>query len=118
MTASLPLATSAAPTSPPIRPWLELDGRLSAQVTRFHRIAPSRAANSTSSVIRSWTTTSSAMVSATWIEMNAPAKFSTADRATARRGLMALVAIDVAMALAVSWKPLVKSNASAVATTT
>ena len=32
--------------------------------------------------------------------------------------MMALVAIDVAMALAVSWKPLVKSNASAVAMTT
>ena len=34
------------------------------------------------------------------------------------RGFSAPVAIDVAIALAVSWKPLVKSNASAVTTTT
>ena len=37
---------------------------------------------------------------------------------TAVRGLSAFVAIDVAMALAVSWKPLVKSNANAVTMTT
>jgi hypothetical protein len=34
---------------------------------------------------------------------------------TAVLGLRALVAIDVAIALPVSWKPFVKSNASAVA---
>ena len=44
--------------------------------------------------------------------MNAPAKFSTAEIITATRGFSAPVAIDVAIALAVSWKPLVKSNAS------
>ena len=37
---------------------------------------------------------------------------------TAVRGFSALVAIEVAMALAVSWKPFVKSNASAVTMTT
>ncbi len=36
---------------------------------------------------------------------------------TATRGAIARVEIDVATAFAVSWKPLVKSNASAVATT-
>ena len=36
---------------------------------------------------------------------------------TAIRGGIARVEMDVATALAVSWKPLVKSNASAVATT-
>ena len=36
---------------------------------------------------------------------------------TAARGDSARVEIDVATALAVSWKPFVKSNASAVATT-
>ena len=41
-----------------------------------------------------------------------------ADRITAAFGLSAPVAIDVAMALAVSWNPFVKSNASAVTTTT
>jgi hypothetical protein len=44
----------------------------------------------------------SAIVVATAIETNAPAKLSTADRATASRGLRARVAIDVAMAFAVS----------------
>src|SRR5207237_7997178 len=51
-------------------------------------------------------------------DRNAPATFSTAERRTAIRGASAPVAIEVAMALAVSWKPLVKSNASAVATMT
>ena len=37
---------------------------------------------------------------------------------TADRGLRARVETDVATALAVSWKPFVKSNASAIATTT
>ncbi len=49
--------------------------------------------------------------------MNAPTKFRIAAIATATFGLSAPVAIVVAMALAVSWNPLVKSNASAVATT-
>ena len=56
-------------------------------------------------------------VAATSSEMKAPAKFRTADRSTAKRGDMARVETDVAIALAVSWKPLVKSNASAVTTT-
>jgi hypothetical protein len=41
-------------------------------------------------------------------------KFKAAERPTAARGGSARVAIDVAIALAVSWKPFVKSNASAV----
>ena len=56
-------------------------------------------------------------VAATSSEMNAPTKFRIAASATAKRGDIARVEIDVATALAVSWKPLVKSNASAVATT-
>ena len=56
-------------------------------------------------------------VAATLSEMKAPAKFRTADSATAKRGDIARVETDVAIALAVSWKPLVKSNASAVTTT-
>ena len=49
--------------------------------------------------------------------MNAPAKFRIAASATAVRGASARVEIDVATEFAVSWKPLVKSNASAVKTT-
>ncbi len=58
-----------------------------------------------------------AIVAATWSEMNAPAKFRIDAIATARRGESARVEIEVATALAVSWKPFVKSNASAVPTT-
>jgi hypothetical protein len=58
-----------------------------------------------------------AIVAATWIEMNAPTKFRIAASVTAVRGASARVEIEVATALAVSWKPFVKSNASAVTTT-
>ena len=56
-------------------------------------------------------------VAATSREMNAPAKLSSAAISTAVLGDSARVEIDVATTLAVSWKPFVKSNASAVATT-
>src|SRR4051812_37879234 len=57
------------------------------------------------------------MVWATVVDRNAPTRFSTAATATATRGRMAPVAIGVAMAFAVSWKPLVKSNTRARAMT-
>src|SRR3954447_22158010 len=58
-----------------------------------------------------------AIVAATSIDRNAPTKLSPAAMVTATRGAMARVEIEVATALAVSWKPFVKSNASAVPTT-
>ena len=58
-----------------------------------------------------------AIVAATCSDRNAPTKFRIAASVTATRGAIARVEIDVATAFAVSWKPLVKSNASAVATT-
>ena len=58
-----------------------------------------------------------ATVAATWSERNAPTKFRIAAMPTASRGGSARVEIDVATTFAVSWKPLVKSNASAVAIT-
>src|SRR4051812_5276670 len=58
-----------------------------------------------------------AIVAATASERNAPTKFSAAAIVTAERGPIARVEIEVATALAVSWKPLVKSNARAVPTT-
>ena len=58
------------------------------------------------------------MVWATLVDRNAPARLSTPLMRTATFGRSAPVAIEVAIALAVSWKPLVKSNASAVMITT
>ena len=57
------------------------------------------------------------ILAATLIERNAPAKLRIAHNPTATRGRRSRVAIEVAMALAVSWNPFVKSKAIAVATT-
>jgi hypothetical protein len=58
-----------------------------------------------------------AIVAATSIEMNAPRKFRIDAETTAARGESALVETLVAIELAVSWKPFVKSKKSATATT-
>src|SRR3954471_16019779 len=112
-----PSLTKAAPTTPPMSACEELAGNPSHHVARFHVIAPIRPANTTVVVIASAWTMPLATVAATASEMKAPAKFRTADIATAERGDIARVETDVAMAFAVSWNPFVKSKASAVATT-
>jgi homoserine dehydrogenase len=56
-------------------------------------------------------------VVATLIEMNAPAKLNTPAISTAVRAVSARVDTVVAMALAASWNPLVKSKNSANAIT-
>src|SRR5215210_4721477 len=76
-----------------------------------------RPAKTISGVIRSASTMPSATVAATASERNAPAKLSTAAYPTASLGAIARVEMDVATTLAVSWNPLVKSKASAAATT-
>ena len=58
------------------------------------------------------------IVLATSVDRNAPTTFSTPLIRTATFGRSAPVAMDVAIAFAVSWKPLVKSKASAVTMTT
>ena len=60
------------------------------------------------------------MVFDTSVDRKAPTRLRVADKVTATLGLSAPVAIGVAMALAVSWKPLVKSknSASAITSTT
>ncbi len=112
-TAEVPDATRVAPITPPISACEDEDGRPTLQVTMFQMIAPSRPANTIGRVIAVEATMPLAMVAATLMDRNAPARFSTADSATAAFGFSAPVAIDVAMALAVSWKPLVKSKVSA-----
>ena len=122
LTAELPTDAIAAPISPPIRAWLELDGIVKYQVIRFQVIAPINAASTTTSpsapAVAAAGTIPLAIVVATLIEMNAPTKLSAAEIRTATIGFSAPVAIDVAIALAVSWKPFVKSNATAATITT
>src|SRR4051794_38623847 len=113
----LPEAAKAAPTTPPMSACDELDGSPKYHVARFQAIAPMRPAKTTVVVMASDSTMPLATVAATCSEMNAPAKFRIEASSTAKRGDMARVETDVATALAVSWNPFVKSNASAVATT-
>src|SRR6478735_4626298 len=70
-----------------------------------------------SEVMADGSTTSLAIVAATDMDKNAPTKLSRAARPIATFGEAAPVEIEVATTLAVSWNPLVKSNARAVATT-
>src|ERR1700722_5778573 len=116
-TAWPPAAASVEPITPPMSACEELDGIPRSQVTRFQMIPPVRPAATTVSVTSLVLTRPLAIVAATARERNAPTRFSTPDRATATLGSSALVAIDVAIALPVSWKPLVKSKPRAVMTT-
>jgi len=117
LTTSKPFAALAEPTMPPIRAWLELEGRPRYQVIRFQVIAPTSPARTMSSVMTPWSTIPLAIVAATFSETKAPAKLSTAAISTAARGESARVETLVAIELAVSWKPFVKSKKSATATT-
>src|SRR5215213_1055007 len=116
-TASTPTAATAEPTTPPINACEELDGSPKYQVIRFQVIAPIRPAKTIVGVITAASTTSLATVAATEIEMKAPTKLSSEATAIATCGRAAPVEIEVATTFAVSWKPLVKSKASAVPTT-
>src|SRR6478735_5395347 len=110
---SNPAAATAEPTTPPISACEELDGSPNHQVIRFQAIAPISPAKTIVGVITSASTTSFATVAATEIEMKAPTKLSSEANPIATDGRAAPVEIEVATTLAVSWKPLVKSKASA-----
>ena len=112
-----PTAAIMAPTMPPISACDELDGMPSSQVSRFQVMPPTRPANTSSRVTSPASTSPLAMVAATAVERKAPTRFSDALSATATFGLRAPLAIEVAIAFPVSWKPFVKSKARAVITT-
>src|SRR3954447_2232627 len=116
--ASAPPATQVAPIRPPNSACDELEGKPRYQVVRFHRIAPTSPAKITTGLMRVSSTSPPEIVLATATDRKAPARFRQPAIATATLGRSAPVAMEVAMALAVSWKPLVKSKISAVSTTT
>ena len=77
-------------------------------------MAPTRPANTTPIVSTSGSTTPVAMVAATTVPNTRKAtKLKNAAQITARRGDRTRVETTVAIELAASWKPLTKSNASA-----
>ena len=98
----MPPATKAAPTTPPMRACEELDGNPKYQVSRFQRMAPTRPANTTVSVMSPLLTMPLAIVAATERESSAPTKLRAPASRTATRGRRAPVAIEVAIAFAVS----------------
>ena len=103
-----PEAATTAPMSPPISAWLDDDGMPRRQVMRFQAIAPRSAA-----ATMTWPAFAGrrrarpvAIVFATAVPVSAPTKFAVADMRMACDGRSARVDTDVAIALAVSWKPL------------
>ena len=111
--AASPPPAIEAPISPPIRAWLDELGIPSRHVMRFQTMPPTRAAITTISLglrpvpeYGSGLTRPEAIVWATAVPVNAPTKLAVADRMIAYSGLSARVDTDVAIALAVSWKPL------------
>src|SRR4051794_17505526 len=94
---------NAAPTSPPMSACDDDDGRPKYHVMRFHAIAPTMAAKTTTSPwLFSGTEMMLPTVFATLVETREPSKLNTAARASAVRGVNALVETDVAIALAAS----------------
>jgi hypothetical protein len=73
-------------------------------------MAEKRAATTSCCVASSGATIPVPTVVATAVPLSAPRKFSTPAMSTARPGERTRVATEVATALAVSWKPLMKSN--------
>src|SRR5690625_453128 len=110
-----PAAAIAAPAMEPINAWEELLGIPKYQVTKFQIIAAIRAANMIVDPLSraKGSTISFVIVFATPVNVIAPKKFMIAARAIATRGRIAFVDTLVAIALAVSWKPLIKSNTTA-----
>ena len=81
-------------------------------------MAPTRPANTTAIDSTLCTTTSLAMVLATWVPKTRNAmKLKAAAHITAWRGVSTRVATTVAIELAASWKPLTKSKPRATTTT-
>src|SRR3954462_4736043 len=84
-----------APTSPPMRACDDDDGRPKYQVARFQAIAPISPAKTIVIEIESLLTMSLPTVAATFNDRNAPTKLKIEAKATAMRGGIARVEIDV-----------------------
>src|SRR5437762_10914422 len=112
-----PAFASAAPAKPPMSAWEELVGSPKYHVTRSHAIAPTRPARITHWSTRRGSTTPLPTVVATWTpKPNAATKLKNAAHTTAWSGVRTRVETTVAIELAASWKPLMKSKSRATMT--
>jgi hypothetical protein len=110
-TAPKPELATAAPTRPPTRVCEELDGRPQYHVTRFQVIAATRAAPITVRLIASGLITPVPMVVATFKGKTLNAiKLKNEAITTAANGDNTFVETTVAIELAESWNPLMKSK--------
>jgi len=110
-----PPNAKAAPAKAPINVWEEDEGIPNHQVSRFQKIAASNPAKITSSISCPLTTsvfTVFAMVLATpWsLKMKKALKLKNAAHITACAGVSTLVETMVAIELAESWNPFMKSK--------
>src|SRR6478672_7036058 len=117
LTPDAPAPISTAPIRPPNNACEELDGRPKSQVSKFDRMAPTSPAKIIVGVTNASLTIPPEIVLATSVDRNAPATLRIAAINTAVRGRRAPVATEVAIALALSWNPLVKSKNNAVTMT-
>src|ERR1700741_3351874 len=103
-----PDAATAEPMMPPIRAWLDDEGIPRRQVIRFQVMAPTSAAATTiwPSSPDGVVAIPEAIVFATAVPVSAPMKLAGAGIRIAWLGRSARVDTDVAIALAVSWNPL------------
>src|SRR5215216_1291627 len=108
-----PALAMPAPAKPPIRACDEEVGSPSHQVVRFQTMAPTSPAKTTASLTTAESTVLPTVL-ATWVWKTRNAtKLKVAAQTTAARGVSTRVETTVAIELAASWKPLVKSNTSA-----
>src|SRR5262245_15052528 len=94
----------------------ELDGSASHQVSRFQKIAPTKPANTTQTKAGSWALTLTRLetvLATPWWNTNSAAKLKVAAQITARTGESSRVETMLAIELAASWKPLIRSKANA-----
>src|SRR5262249_16632884 len=113
-TARGPAETTAAPTKPPISACDDDVARPHRHVSRFQASAAISAASPIAGVTTAGSTVPLAMVFATCTPNTANAtKLKNAAHTTAQRGDSTRVLTTVAIEFAASWKPFVKSNASA-----
>src|SRR4029453_10002078 len=108
-----PALATPAPANPPMSACDEEVGRPSHQVRRFQEMAPTSPAKTTASETTAESTVlPTVLATAVWNTKKA-AKLKNAAQITAIRGVRTRVETTVAIELAASWKPLVKSNTSA-----
>lgn len=114
LTEPVPAAAIPAPTRPPTRAWLLDVGRARYQVIRSQIIAPIIAAKIRFTVMTWLSIMPFPIVVAMAVpKTSGPARLKMAAMVTAFMGESTFVATTVAMALAESWNPLMKSKTKA-----